>query len=286
MEVLLQTLGSNKPLAWIAGPVLSIIAFLVLKACLVWLRQSFVLRKLPEAPGGWPLIGHTWTLYWNTPWDLFEKWAFETGKGIARCRVFNKHMVIIATPELCRQVLASNLGNYVKDVGFSYQPFLPILGTGLVTSEGDLWKKQRLLVSKAFRVEILDDIIVIAKRAVDRFSEKLEKFRGKNIPVEMSEEFRHLTLQVIGDAILSLRPEECDRVFPKLYLPVMEESNRRVLAPWRMYLPDANWFAYRSRVKQLDTYIIDILNARWAERQKAAGGGGGQTAAVVTLWTA
>jgi hypothetical protein len=43
-------------------------------------------------------------------------------------------------------VLASNLGNYVKDVGFSYQPFLPILGTGLVTSEGDLWKKQRLLV--------------------------------------------------------------------------------------------------------------------------------------------
>jgi hypothetical protein len=31
MEVLLQALGSNKPLAWIAGAVLSIIAFSVLK---------------------------------------------------------------------------------------------------------------------------------------------------------------------------------------------------------------------------------------------------------------
>ena len=39
----------------------------------------------------------------------------------------------------------------MADVGFSYKPFLSILGTGLVTSEGALWKKQRLLISKAFR---------------------------------------------------------------------------------------------------------------------------------------
>jgi len=228
---------------------------------------------MPEAPGGWPLVGHTWTLYWNTPWDLFEKWAAETGKGIARCRVFNKHMIIIATPELCKQVLASNLANYAKDVGFSYKPFLSILGTGLVTSEGDLWKKQRLLVSKAFRVEILDHIIDIATRAVDRFSDKWEAYRGKGLPVELSEEFRHLTLQVIGEAILSMPPEECDRVFPRLYLPVMEESNRRVLAPWRTFLPNAAWFAYRRQVSQLNSYIIGILCERWEARQRGEGRG-------------
>ena len=62
------------------------------------------------------------------------------------------------------------------------------------------------------RIEILDEIIDIATRAVDRLSDKLEAFRGKGVPVEMSEEFRHTTLQVIGEAILSLSPEECDRV--------------------------------------------------------------------------
>ena len=73
------------------------------------------------------------------------------------------------------------------------------------------------------RIEILDEIIDIAKRATDRLSEKLEGYRGKGIPVEMSEEFRHTTLQVIGEAILSLSPEECDRVrvcpflFPSLH---------------------------------------------------------------------
>jgi hypothetical protein len=25
--------------------------------------------------GGSVTAGHTWTLFWNTPWDLFEKWA-------------------------------------------------------------------------------------------------------------------------------------------------------------------------------------------------------------------
>jgi len=32
------------------------------------------------------------------------------------------------------------------------------------------------------------------------------------VAVEMEEEFRKLTLQIIGQAFLSLPPEECDRV--------------------------------------------------------------------------
>jgi hypothetical protein len=42
--------------------------------------------------------------------------------------------------------------------------------------------------------------------------EKLEPYRGKNIPVDVNEEFRLTTLQVIGEAVLSMSPEECDKV--------------------------------------------------------------------------
>lgn len=62
-----------------------------------------------------------------------------------------------------------------------------------------------------------------------------------------------LTLQIIGEAILSLPPEECDRVFPQLYLPVMEESNARVLAPWRQLYPLAA-YRYNSRVKKVGAW--------------------------------
>ena len=109
----------------------------------------------------------------------------------------------------------------------------------------------------------------------------------------MEDEFRLLTLQVIGEAILSLGPEECDRVravgrqgsghrildawapslcaqlrwistpqvFPALYLPVMEESNRRVLQPWR-YLYPLTVARYNANVKALNSYIVGIIRAR------------------------
>jgi hypothetical protein len=40
----------------------------------------------------------------------------------------------------------------------------------------------------------------------------LSPCRGTGEVVHLEEEFRLLTLQVIGEAILSLPPEECDRV--------------------------------------------------------------------------
>jgi cytochrome P450 len=94
----------------------------------------------------------------------------------------------------------------------SYRPFLPILGTGLVTADGDLWQKQRTLMGPALRIDVLDDIIVIAKNSVDRLCKKLEPLRGTGAPVEINEEFRLLTLQVIGEAVLSMAPEDCDKV--------------------------------------------------------------------------
>ena len=122
-------------------------------------------------------------------------------------------------------------------------------------------------MAPALRIDMLDEILPIARRAADRLAEKLEKIRGKQVAIDIEEEFRLLTLQVIGEAILSLEPEECDKVFPALYLPVMEESNKRVLAPWR-YLYPVEAIKYNSRVHKLNTYIKNIIRKRREERSK------------------
>jgi cytochrome P450 len=70
-------------------------------------------------------------------------------------------------------------------------------GTGLVTSTGDSWKRQRALVGPAFRRDILEETAGVAKRAVDRLSVRLEAKRGTGEKVELAEEFRVMTLQVI-----------------------------------------------------------------------------------------
>ena len=87
-----------------------------------------------------------------------------------------------------------------------------------------------------------------------------------------------LTLQVIGEAILSLSAEESDRVFPHLYLPIMEEGNRRSLEPWRSYLPTPAWFRQRRNVRKLNAYIggarrVPLLGAAPSLRPHPAPGG-------------
>ena len=63
--------------------------------------------------------------------------------------------------------------------------------------------------------------------------------------------------------MLSLPPAECDKVFPKLYLPVMTEANHRVLRPYRRFLPTPAWFRFRNNVGRLNAYLINLFRERW-----------------------
>ena len=50
------------------------------------------------------------------------------------------------------------------------------------------------------------------------------------------------------------------QVFPKLYLPVMEEANRRVLRPYRKYFPLLpEWWHFRSRMAALDNFLVNYI---------------------------
>ena len=253
--------------------------YLVLKAAtgavasvLGFLRKELVLARAPMAPGFIPLIGHTVTLFkavgsYPCTWDLFAQWSTATAPKPVRVQIFTRHCVVIADPSTMKRVMSSNMKNYSKDLEFSYAPFLDILGTGLVTSGGDTWRKMRGNISKALRVEILDEIIAIATRAVDRLCVKLDAIKGTGESIDMENEFRLLTLQVIGEAILSLSPTESDAIFPSLYLPIMDECNARSLSPWRTYLPTPEWFAHKKRVRQLDAAIIKIVRDRWDKKR-------------------
>lgn len=91
--------------------------------------------------------------------------------------------------------------------------------------------------------------------------DKLEAIRGKGVPLDLYEEFRILTLRVIGEAVLGLSHDDSDAVFPKLYLPIMEEGNRNSLEPWRAYIP---WIVgrQRERIGKLNDYIIGARKRR------------------------
>ena len=65
---------------------------------------------------------------------------------------------------------------------------------------------------------------------------------------------------------MSLHHEESDRVFPTLYLPIMEECHKRVFARWREFNPACRaWWRHRTRTRRLDSYMCDLIAQRWSE---------------------
>lgn len=176
-------------------------------------------KIVPYADRGLPFFGHVFTMLKGSPWDHMASWATEYGT-IYKLLLFGSSAYVISDPELLKIILQTKLSAFKKDTKWTYKPFLVILGNGMVTAEGTSWRKQRTLLSSHLRLDILDDIPGITVSAVKRLKIKLDQLKEEGKPFEMAEIFRHVTLQVIAEIILSLPSEESDETFAKMYLPI------------------------------------------------------------------
>lgn len=232
------------------------------------ISDSYLLRKIPPVRGGYPLFGQVFEMLKGSPWDTMASWVHTYGM-IFRLHLFGSDAIVVSDPILLKDVLMK-YNTYKKDLEWTYQPFLVLLGNGLVTADGSSWMAQRTLLSNYLKVEILNDIPDMALRAVERLCIKLDKAKELKQTIDMAEEFRHLTLQVIAEAILSLSPDESDKTFAQMYLPIVEEGNLRTWSPHRMFLPTPAWFKFQRDVKRLDDYVTNLIEKRWALRLEEA----------------
>lgn len=145
-------------------------------------------------------------------------------------------------------------------------------GTGLVTSHGELWSSQRKILAAVFHSSILDDVAEVSISSVDRLTETILKSiadKQKSDVIEIDEEFRSLTLEVIGKTILNLGPQECSDIFPKLYLPIISEANKRIWYPWRAYMFwTKDYQDYQKGVLQLNEYVTSLVVDRKNKMEK------------------
>uniref|UniRef100_A0A6U5M9T4 Cytochrome P450 n=1 Tax=Corethron hystrix TaxID=216773 RepID=A0A6U5M9T4_9STRA len=249
---------------------------LLLRRTFRYLRMKSFLSTLPSvSPLRYPFLPFLgnlldFTLAGLTPWDLMVRWHRVHGP-IYRFILLGRDCVSVSSPAMLRQVLQTNVAGVKKDVDFAYKPFLSILGTGIVTSEGKEWLRQRLSVGKVLRHEILDDIPHITLRMVRRLCLTLDEAAASQSPVEISELLRHLTLQVISNAFLGLDPDESDGTFAIMYLPIVDEGNRRVWAPHRAYMvwTPAFW-RHLAAVRRLNGYVSSLIMRRWEERRTSS----------------
>ena len=158
----------------VAFAILFPIFFYLLGKLKDFLRHSYYLSKIPSVKGGLPFFGMVFEMLKGSPWDTMSQWVLKYGK-IYKFSLFGSNAVVVADPELLKVILKEEFRIFKKDLEWTYQPFLVILGNGLVTADGKDWERQRQLLAHFLLVDILEVIPDMAIRAVNRLSKKLDE---------------------------------------------------------------------------------------------------------------
>lgn len=117
-----------------------------------------------------------------------------------RCPVTPGHTVyMFARPEHAEHVLALNQDNYVK--AFTYRPLRALIGDGLLTAEGERWRRHRRLLQPMFSRRDVAGFGPAMTAATQRLLAAWDKLPdGETVTV--TRQMSALTLDIIGRAVL------------------------------------------------------------------------------------
>lgn len=126
-------------------------------------------------------------------------WAAATYGDAVRLPLGPKTLYFFNHPDHAKHVLADNADNYTKGLGMVHAR--RALGDGLLTSEGELWRKQRKTIQPVFHARrIAGQLDAIAQEA-ERLTARLRAHAG-HAPVDMRAEMTAFTLGVLGRTLV------------------------------------------------------------------------------------
>lgn len=102
---------------------------------------------------------------------------------------------VINHPDDVKRVLVSNHKNYTKGVGLDRVRIL--LGNGIMTSEGDFWKRQRYMMQPLFHRRVVTEFARLIDAANERFIAKWEAQAARGELVNVTEDMSELTLDIV-----------------------------------------------------------------------------------------
>ncbi|MEZ4404938.1 MAG: cytochrome P450 [Polyangiales bacterium] len=177
--------------------------------------------------------------------DMVETW------------VLNDHMVVVTHPALAEQTLLRNAAIMQKD--WFLRDLKRIIGEGLLSSEGDFWKRQRRLAQPAFHRERIAGYATVM---VERAAAVADEWRaGEHRDVHP--DFMRTTLDVVGRTLFGASVDVAHRVEPALDA-IMHWYGTPFLVgnPLAMKLPLPAARAFHDAKRTLDEVILGIIEAR------------------------
>jgi len=116
-------------------------------------------------------------------------------------RFFGRSSFILNTPDAIRHVLVDNYENYTRTPP-SIRVLRPMLGEGLLISEGRAWKHQRRTLAPAFTPRAVAPLVPHMIAAIDETIAKLRETSTE--AVDLRGAMQRMTLEIAGRTMFSL----------------------------------------------------------------------------------
>jgi cytochrome P450 len=157
------------------------------------------------------------------------------------------YIYVINHPEDVKRVLVTNHGNYRK--GFGLDSVRMLLGNGIVTSDGELWRTQRYMMQPMFHARVIGQFGAIIEAANARLLGRWSALEARGDPVNVTDEMSEVTLDFILRAIFG---EDLDRL-------TLEQGGN----PFELITRDsARDLAFASRFYRLRKLVLDVAARR------------------------
>lgn len=158
-------------------------------------------------------------------------------------------------------VLRRNQQNYHK--GIAHQRFKSLLGEGLLTSDGALWRRERRLAQPAFHRQRIAGFATTMTEATAQMLERWQDYAQSGQAFDIAAEMTRLTLAVVGRTLFSTDVSgEASTVRKNLYI-ALEHINYELshfTLPERV--PTPGNLRYFRAVRALDTVVHEIIDER------------------------
>lgn len=206
----------------------------------------------PPGPKPHFLIGNL-PLFGPDPLTTFTQWAAAYG-DIFYYRAAWLHVYFLNRPDLIEHVVVRNPQNFLKDMVVRNSRWL--LGTGLLTAEGDYWKRQRRIVQPAFSRE---RVASYASCMTGSAQQMLESWKPGTV-VNIHQEMMRVTLRVVLRTLFELETVETETISRSLNTVMRNNIGGRLMMPPALrYLPLPGMAEARRAVQKINVAVYGIV---------------------------
>lgn len=176
---------------------------------------------------------------------------------------FNQ-LYIAYDAEIVKYILQENNKNYIK--GDIVNVTRPLIGNGLVASEGDFWRKQRRLIQPAFNKEKYANIIKVIIEQTQLMLNQWEIQYTEGDSINISQEMNKLALKIVTKALFKVDMDSEIPTIKKSLSYVLGRVFKRFNNPiwYARWLPTLANFQERQRIKDIERIFWRIVSAKRA----------------------